>query len=349
MLLGQMAAFGVAGDIQVAGLITGNERLYSIGRNAVCKVMDAPHGAEISDKQAFSETVRTLGYTAPDSMIVRARHISNETLTAVMRLDETNPSRFCKPLISARGRGAHVAPTPDDALDFVAMSRRAYLVQTNEAPTADMRVILHRDVTHLREDSDPGWRVSYEKVRPEVAGNGQDTVADLIEADERIPKKAVRYVENQGEDLGRVPAEGEVVSLINSGNISKGAYSRLLTEAEQQTLDRFMLGFLVRLEAHYGAPLATICFDIGTKKPDTLDGPYDEARLRKEIVFYEAQMLFGMKGYTKHLPAGYGGLILTHMPEDVRQAAHRARVGREFFRSMLLSGLEARRQLKRAA
>lgn len=303
--------------------------LYEQGSKMLYRALNGNTGLELQSKTSFAKIVQRLGYVAPRSVVVKPGGNSAGTLKSIEALDTSSSLRFCKPLNGWQGRGVMAAASPDEALGFVSGQREKYLVQTSEIPEQDWRYILHRDVNQLATGEPPAWRIAYEKVRPKVVGDGTQTIKQLVTAHPEMPDDAkMKYLHYHGDQLGLVPEAGEQIALIQSGNISKGAYSRLPNIVEQENLDRFMLEFLAKLEAKVGGALGTLCVDIGVKDGRVLERVYDEQGLKENIVFYEFQVPFGMTGYTNQLP----------MRPRKFGTAFSARVNDRFRQSMLASG-----------
>src|SRR5438034_58719 len=132
-------------------------------------------------------------------------------------------------------------------------------------------------------------------LRPTVIGDGERTVNELVSAHSGMPDLAKwKYRQHHKDHLHKVPEAGELVNLIQSGNISQGAYSRLPNIVEQQNLDRFVAEFRAKLEAKIGGSLGNLCFDIGVLDGRVLERVYDEEGLKENVVFYEFQMPYGM-------------------------------------------------------
>jgi hypothetical protein len=251
----------------------------------------------LPDKIKFAHLVREMGYSSPASVIVEKGDINEELLHQIEALDPDQSNRFCKPTDAKRGRGTKLVATPEEALSFVAQAGRDYLVQTAEVPQQDWRYIFHgQAVTQSEKDT---WRIAYEKVRPSIVGDSQSTVGELVKRSGAIPSYAKRKYRKRanGDEKNYKPGKDEEVVVIDTGNISKGAYGRLGTSEELKNLDRFMEAFQKDLEQTIGQKIPTLCVDIGVKDAAALTEAYDFDKLRKNIVFYEFQVPFGYKGY----------------------------------------------------
>jgi hypothetical protein len=300
-------------------------------------------GADIfPNKSRFAELVNGLGYHAPRTVTVEPKGFEAgvDYRSRVESLDEERPQRFCKPVNAARGRGARRVETVDEALAFVSASNEPYLVQTLEQPQRDWRYVLHRDVDHLADDVGAGWHVIFQKVRPTVVGDGSRSIRQLVADDEVMPSDAKqRYTDQHKDALEVVPADSELVELIQSGNITQGAYGQLASDTEKENLDRFMAQFVKDVEGTLDTKLATLCFDLGVKDPNVLSGEYDFGKIRDNIVFYEHQLPFGINVYLHRMPTdltwGAGDKFL---PARIRREYVEAQVYVNFIRSVIRSG-----------
>jgi hypothetical protein len=291
-------------------------------------------GAELADKGTFSDVMARIGYLAPRTVVVSPGSDTAETLAGIAALDETDPKRFLKPLCGSRAKGTMQAEDPDQALAFARQERRPYLVQTVENTDHEWRYALHRDGSQVRDNAPHGWRMALRKIRPSVVGDGVTSLQGLVEANEAMPWfSRAKYRLHRGRDTGRVPEAGEHVELAVGGNIG----ARLPDQTEQTNLDRFIRVVADELEAEVGAPLATICFDVGAKNPGTLEGPYDHERLRQELVFYEFQVPFGFFSYLAALPKSERTGI-RKVSSSLGRPALQAAVMSTFMNSMLVSG-----------
>lgn len=294
IFIAQAVRFGISHYARVSKM--GVFERWSKGRSYT--IFNGEVGSDVlPDKTKFADLVREMGYSSPASVIVNRGDDGTELLDQIEALDPEQSIRFCKPTNARRGRGAKLVATPEEALSFVTQAGKDYLVQTAEVPQQDWRYIFHQQaVTQSEKDT---WRIAYEKVRPAVVGDGQSTVGELVKKSETIPSYAKRKYRKQASknEKSHKPVKDEEVVVIETGNISKGAYGRLGTPEELSNLDRFMEAFKNDLEKKLGKKLPTFCVDIGVKDAAALTEAYDFDRLRKSIVFYEFQMPFGYKGY----------------------------------------------------
>ncbi len=277
-------------------------------------------GADVlPNKFRFSQLVRSMGYSAPETVFIPRRSTCAEVEQQVAGAFANGEQVFCKPLDAAHGLGAGLQENISSAMDVVTNRARPYLLQSYEPPVADLRIAIHRDVKELlHPEQGVVWRIAYQKVRPTVTGDGKSTVKELVSKSQDIPRYA-KWVWHLSPWGGKcspndVPKQGEKVTIIDTGNISKGAFGRMIRDKQQlRNLDRFSTQFFTELEERIGARLATLCVDVGTKDPETLDGKYDEAKMRDQITFYEFQVPFAYAGYIGDMPklSGKIGLVRT--------------------------------------
>jgi len=249
----------------------------------------------LADKYRFGDFVNDLGYSAPGSVLIEPGQTGENGTRyceLVAALDTECPQRFCKPLYSTRGRGIHLAQTPEEALAFAVKQNEPYLLQTFEFPQRDWRYILHRDAFQLSNSELPGWRIASQKVRPTVVGDGSKSILQLVQEHNKMPMRSKRgYIKHHADALKVIPTQGEVVELMQSANVAQGAYPQMGTAMEIHNLDRFMKRFLWDIETALGAQLGTVCVDLGVKD-DALSEVYDFEKIKRCIVFYEHQMPF---------------------------------------------------------
>jgi hypothetical protein len=86
-----------------------------------------------------------------------------------------------------------------------------------------------------------------DKRMPYVTGNGRDTLEHLILCDRRAVCMAVHYLAAQSDQLFRIPAEGERVTLVELGTHCRGAIfldgEQLITPELEREIDRISLTF----------------------------------------------------------------------------------------------------------
>lgn len=299
-----------------------------------CSILNGLDEAErLAHKDRFGDLVRELGYLAPMSRLVPAR-------TQVARVEElladafdAGDALFCKPLDGFMGRGACEQPDRAAAVRFLCGQKRDYLAQSLERPVEDWRYIVHRARGDLERPGDgPVWRIAYKKVRPHVVGDGTATVERL--AGERQRRYARRLPEAE---RGRVPAAGERVDLIATGNISQGAVGLLPPPHELAAMDAFFTPFLAALEERLGGPLGVACLDVGVKDPQALADPACVDRLREQVVFYEFQVPFGLSGYVAEMPVPARRASLP-LPRSLHGFVWRRRTALRFLASLASSG-----------
>ncbi|MET0779824.1 MAG: hypothetical protein ABWY71_03235, partial [Candidatus Saccharimonadales bacterium] len=291
-------------------------------------------GAELSDKAQFSEVMERLGYLAPRTVVVQAGSDDNEIHDRIAALHANDPRRFLKPLCGSRAKGTMQAEDPDQALVFARQERRPYLVQTVENTNHEWRYAVHRDPQQVRDGAPHRWRMALRKIRPSVTGDGMTPLDTLVQNNPDMPWfSRTKYRLHRGSDTGRIPEDGEHVELAVGGNIG----ARLPDSTEQANLDQFMRVVTSELERQIGAPLATICFDIGVKHADTLAGPYDHGKLRQELVFYEYQVPFGFFSYLPAIPrSDHHGI--RRAISSMANVGYRPAVMLAFMNSMFVSG-----------
>jgi hypothetical protein len=316
-------------------------------RSWAFRVANGSTGSDIfPSKQRFSEMVNGLGYHAPRSIRIGTNAHLGTMLERVHDLDD-RLERFCKPANGARGRGAHIAATPEAALAFIASQSEPYLVQSFEKPIHDWRYIYHKDVDQSAGHTQGAWRVMFKVSRPVIVGDGRHGVADLVAQSESIPPAAKHKYLSRHPAINAtpvVPALGEVVELAHTGNRAQGAYRTPHSLAEERNLDRFMAKFIADIETALGIALRTVCVDLGNLEENVLQNDYNEERLKDHIVFYEYQLPFGMLPYLQEmLPSdSRWGSVDRLLPTAYRHKYIESQVYLAFMRSVIRSGQSLR-------
>lgn len=301
------------------------------------------------DKNRFPALVRRLGYFAPRSARLRVDFLEQDLAAlATSELAGQCPV-FCKPYLGGHGEGISLQPDIESAVQFVAQQNRDYVLQSHEPSQQDWRYILHRDVWELSNDQRGRmWRIAYKKLIPVLVGDGTSTVRRLLQQADEIPAYAAftyRFLPFSTKRLGLVLDRHERFPLIDTANISKGAYAQLARADELQNMDRFMTRFHRDLEHALGSQIATSCLDVGVKEPAALQGDYDHQRIQRAVSFYEFQMPFACFGYLLSLggptqPRGFQRLL----PRRIARWQHTVNTGLRFYLSVFQSGRELARR-----
>jgi pimeloyl-ACP methyl ester carboxylesterase/membrane protein DedA with SNARE-associated domain len=141
-------------------------------------------------------------------------------------------------------RGSGVAVIRDDAQmeRYFEEARFDVLIQEH-VPGAEFGIFYYR-----YPDAEQGRIFSItEKLMPVLTGDGVHTVEQLILLDRRAVCMAVHYLKVQKAQLGRVPAKGESLTLVELGTHCRGAIfldgSRIRTEPLERAIDEMSKSF----------------------------------------------------------------------------------------------------------
>ncbi len=253
----------------------------------ICQeLFNGPNAGTIHKKFDFIEQVRKLGYRGPEQVLFTPGQ--NGQLTQALQLLEKHGRVFCKPKDGQQGIGIFLCNNAAELQSRLSNAREAYIVQEQVPPLTDYRYVYHID-------PEVTYRFCYKKVRPSVYGNGKDNLGRLIKLSADLPEKSKEKLAGHlsKTQLASVPGDGERVELVDSGNISKGAYGTIVTGKELAALDKVMLALIKDLQ-HYGKlEITTFCFDLGVLRADITP----ENVTREDYVLYEYQIPFGLNGY----------------------------------------------------
>jgi hypothetical protein len=303
-------------------------------------------GADIfPNKQRFNDFVHELGYEAPYSVMVDPSSPESDILEQITNLDPKISERFCKPVNASRGRGAVLLPDSQAAFDFTANTTEPYLVQTYERPDNDWRYILHYTAEQLASGRDSAWHIIIKVTQPSVVGDGYSTISELVDNISGMSDGAKHYYSKHHRDeLKIVPANNEVLKLVDTGNRERGAFGQEHSQTEQDNLDRFMLNFVSDAERKLGTTLATLCFDLGARDAEVLKRPYDFEEIKKNIVFYEHQFPFGLNPYLSSFPDSLKKSGVDYfLPTKLDRLYLEGKAYTTIIRSVIRSGLYLRR------
>ena len=148
-----------------------------------------------------------------------------ERFAAVERLRRRHGIEFpfvLKPDVGSRGVGVKVIRTSEQA--------RAYLEQTS-APLVMQRYAPgpgEAGIFYYRHPGEPRGRIfaMTEKLFPTLTGDGAHTIEELIWRDSRARFMAKKYLKRLGPRSSDVPAAGETIKLVESGNHAQGCIFR---------------------------------------------------------------------------------------------------------------------------
>jgi len=190
-----------------------------------------PLGAsEIAGDKAYAGKFLALnGIAVPASYLVSSADIRDGRRPPEDVLDfaeEQEFPLFVKPNIGQEGQGVmrvDTYHTLQNALHILAKNHGQLLVQ-EEIKGKDLRVIvLDGDVL-----------CAIERQPPQVTGDGVRSLAQLVDAHERINAADGRIdfeLSQQGLMLESVPARGQIVSLLPVSNLSSGGSAQIVTDA----------------------------------------------------------------------------------------------------------------------
>ena len=147
-----------------------------------------------------------------------------------------------KPDVGQRGEGVEIVRS-DAQLAATILARSGDTVLQAYAPGHEFGIFWVR-----RPGESRGWIASItEKRFPTATGDGRSTLGELIDADDRAVLMRTAYASALGDRIASVPADGEVVPLVEVGSHCRGALfldgSWVWTEALERAFDRVASGF----------------------------------------------------------------------------------------------------------
>jgi pimeloyl-ACP methyl ester carboxylesterase/membrane protein DedA with SNARE-associated domain len=141
-----------------------------------------------------------------------------------------------KPDAGQRGADVHIVPDAEALRQHLETDGRAWILQEYVAG-------LEFGLFYVRKPSEARGRIFSitEKHFPEVAGDGQRSLEELILADPKLLAMAPHYLQVQAAHLEEVPAAGERLRLVELGTHCRGSVfldgGRLRTPALEEALD----------------------------------------------------------------------------------------------------------------
>jgi hypothetical protein len=147
-----------------------------------------------------------------------------------------------KPDVGQRGEGVAVLRSREEAARYLAL---------NHAPVIAQEFVPGREfgVFYYRQPGEAEGHIFSitEKVLPEIEGDGQRSLEELILADDRAVALAAHYLKVNRPRLAEVPAPGEKVRLVELGTHCRGAVfldgNRWKSEALRRALDATVADF----------------------------------------------------------------------------------------------------------
>jgi membrane protein DedA with SNARE-associated domain len=160
-----------------------------------------------------------------------------------------------KPDLGFRGSGFRIARSPDQALSYLSSVTVPVIVQRYVAGPYEAGLFYCR-----MPDEERGRILAItEKVFPELVGDGNRTVTELILADERARLQSPTLLGRFHARRDEVPAPGEIIRLVEAGNHAQGCLFRdgmhlhsALLEDRIDAISRELKGFFIgRYDVRY--------------------------------------------------------------------------------------------------
>jgi membrane protein DedA with SNARE-associated domain len=160
-----------------------------------------------------------------------------------------------KPDVGQRGNGVRVIRSMRAALEYFERVEAPVIVQRYVAGPREAGVFYYRFPNEVRGHI---FAIT-EKIFPTISGDGIHTVEELIQADERASLMARTYLRRFVWCRDEIPASGEILKLVETGNHAQGCIfrdgSNLRTEALEQVIDQIsqkLEGFFIgRFDIRY--------------------------------------------------------------------------------------------------
>ncbi len=260
------------------------------------QVMERVNGTEaipLARKYSFIETVRQMGYTAPEQTLIQHGQSLDEKRDVVSQhFSDPEQLLICKPVDGAGGKGI-IEGKAGDMAALLPQLKKDYIIQEKVPIDGELRY-----VRIVNEHDGVIRRVYDEKEIPKLEGDGQKTKWQLIRGgDLPLSAKLATAVQNIRSLRTVVPEGGNMhVSRLGVPHKDKLEWDPEKRQRVENT-DRFMRQFLEDLQTKVGGQLPVLCFDIGVKDMSVLDRPYDFEEMKKNLVPFECQVPFGVNGY----------------------------------------------------
>jgi membrane protein DedA with SNARE-associated domain len=143
-----------------------------------------------------------------------------------------------KPDVGQRGNGVKLIRSMRAALEYLEEVAAPIVLQRYVAGPGEAGVFYYR----LPNESHGHIFAITEKIFPVIIGDGTHTVEELIRADERAALMARIYIQRFASRRSEIPASGEILKLVETGNHAQGCIfrdgSHLHTEALERVIDQ---------------------------------------------------------------------------------------------------------------
>lgn len=257
----------------------------------------------LADKYRFLKLCSRLGYRIPKQILVRkGQSIESKRMDFQNAFNEDVFGFFIKPESGYVGKGIKILKTRQEVLSILEEITEDTVIEETINIDKEFRYILYVDRDENR------WHLTFQKVRPEIVGDGKSTVGKLIYRDKEIPfQRKVRLARRNFKILGKVLSNKEKIRLSNIGTPESGSYMKIPNNSELAALDLFVPRFISDLEKDVGHKLPLLCFDLGILKPLSDTQTFEE--IKKIVTPFECQMPFSPYAHFKFIPHGFGPMI----------------------------------------
>jgi hypothetical protein len=275
----------VAGSLrEIPTLLRAAKDLHTIhkanpveARGKAMHILHGEHARELGDKGRFPHLVREIGYTASDSVLIPASTPSDQRAEIVRSHygGKDVPRYFVKPLGGTWQR---------DLADFESDDPKfnEYIQNVSE-DTLVQEFMPHEKVLRYMRYKDKAGKVF--------------VAAFEFAEDESATKKDLKVPFG---DKVKLPSHGVNINEYATTVANLTAIPLSNTHGEREHLDRFMDGFMNKLQDKLGGEVPFFSCDIGVKDMGVLEQPYDEEAMKKGIVFFETQATPDSWEYRSH-------------------------------------------------
>lgn len=252
-------------------------------------VLHGEYAQVLGNKHAFPGLVRDLGYKAPESYLLEVDKIPPEKRGEEVLNYYQNPARkannktvtllFVKPLNGTWQRDlAAFDTTTNEGKEGL----KAYLSKAEENTLIQELMPNRGNFRYMRYRTNNGK--IYVACFKFFRDKSKDKKVKLPFIGKRIYSRAAGATYNR-----------YLETLINLTAVPLGNDKHQL-----DNLNKFMEGFMSALETRLGGQIPLLSVDIGIEDFEKLEGNYDEATMRKNIIFFETQTLPMSWEYRQH-------------------------------------------------
>ncbi len=258
-----------------------NREELSAAEQDMVEILYGTEARPLGSKIEFPHLMKELGYTAPESLLVKANTPPEDRMEKVKEYFSAKgiEKMFCKPLNSARQRNLR-GLKEDLLLDSEQFKQN--IDNITEDTVVQEKMSINGNIRYIRYRDTQG-RIYVAAFDYKELGVDQEEKWDGKRLRRRVQIPFASKKDN------KKSASGEGRLAMGESMINTWALPLANNDMELGNLNRFISEATTDLEDKLGVKLPFFSCDIGVKDPKALGGEYDVPRLKENVVFIETQ------------------------------------------------------------